>query len=119
MKIELIGMQFHSFHGYYTEEQSVGNEYELDVILQLDKSPLEMKDRLEQTINYEVVYSICTHHMSEPSKLIETVAQRIIDEIRRTFSDLLRIEVTLRKKAPFLGGIISHAGVQLTWVAES
>jgi len=112
-KIGLMGMEFHSFHGYYTEEQSVGNNYVIDVTVELPVSPGQMKDSLERTVNYETIYQICHAEMSNSRHLIETVADNILAKVGELAPKGSEILVKLRKKNPLLGGLVDHAIVEL------
>lgn len=112
-KIGLMGMEFHSFHGYYTEEQSVGNNYVIDVIVELPVSPHQMKDSLERTVNYEAIYQICQSEMDDPRHLIETVADSILVKVSGLAPRGSKVWVKLRKSNPLLGGLVNHAMVEL------
>ncbi|MDH3650939.1 MAG: dihydroneopterin aldolase [Saprospiraceae bacterium] len=113
-KIGLIGMEFHSFHGYYTEEQSVGNSYLIDVTIQFPIAPSEMNDSLNKTVNYESIYQICKEEMDVPRHLIETVADDILKQIVQLAPIQSVVSLNLRKKNPLLGGLVKHAMVELT-----
>ena len=112
-RIALNGMQFHSFHGYYAEEQSVGNTYELDVIAESDIDLETMDDQLENTINYEQIYTICREEMATAQRLIETVAGRILHRLLAEINDSAQYTIRIRKKHPLLGGLVDHALVEL------
>ncbi len=111
--IALKGMQFHSFHGYYAEEQSVGNNYEIDIIAEKSWPTGSMEDQLENTLNYEDIYSICQDEMSKPRRLIESVADSILDRLKNQLDDAARYTVVIRKKHPLLGGLVDHAMVEV------
>jgi dihydroneopterin aldolase len=107
-------MRFHSFHGHYAEEQSVGNDYDIDIILETDIEYSSLEDDLNNTINYEKVYSICKNEMSKPRRLIETVGNEIIKEIELNFPLVRKTSIILRKNNPMLGGLVEHAAVELS-----
>ena len=107
--IALKGMRFHSFHGYYAEEQSVGNNYEIDVYIQLDLAMNGLDDDLTNTINYEMIYEVCKTEMDVPKRLIETVAQNILMALRTKIGATGQCKVTIRKLNPLLGGLVDYA----------
>ncbi len=118
--IALEGVRFYAYHGYYEEEQVVGNEYILDVFVDTptrtaaDEDDLfdeESKDAL--TVNYEMLYQICRIEMREPAKLLETVVQRIVDRIDDQFDNVRGIRVKLRKCFPPLGGRVESSSVEV------
>ncbi len=112
-RIALKGMQFHSFHGYYTEEQSVGNTYEVDVLVDLDLINRDLGDDLDNTINYEEIYQICKREMAIPQRLIETVGNRILKELKNTLEPGVVYTVSIRKMNPLLGGLVDHASYEV------
>ena len=113
-RIGLQGMRFHSFHGYYTEEQSVGNDYEIDVIAETIIDEHDLDDTLENTLNYESIYSVCQEEMKTPVRLIETVAYQILDRLKNELSSNARYTIVIRKLHPLLGGIVDHAMIEIT-----
>ncbi len=115
-EIKLEGMSFYAHHGYYTHEQTRGNNYLVDVSLETDINQAAIHDELNETVNYEVVYHICAMIMDQPCKLIETVAHRIAHEIRATFPQVKNIKVVVHKITPELGGPVHSA--QVTYVLK-
>lgn len=111
--IALKGMRFHSFHGYYAEEQSVGNNYEIDVTIKTDLALADLNDELSRTINYEMIYKVCKVEMDQPRRLIETVALGILEGIRQKIGSQGSCKVTIRKMNPLLGGLVDHALIEI------
>ena len=114
-KIALEGMRFYAFHGFYEEEQRTGTYFEVDVYMETTFSRKVYTDDLGSTINYETVYFICKAAMKKRSKLIETVAARIILGLKKHFhsNKLGDITVRIRKENPPLGGEVANAMVEL------
>ena len=61
--ISLEDIRIHAFHGFYDEEQVVGNDYRIDVYLAVDADSAAKDDDLFATVNYELVYHICLSEM--------------------------------------------------------
>ena len=127
-KIALEGMLFHACHGYYPEEQIVGNQYQVDVYLDtsLEKAHKGVRlpaDDISTTINYETIYNICKLEMKKPVKMIETLASGILTKIRGYYDELEQpeeyqviikhIRVRVSKFNPPMGGKISRAYVEI------
>ncbi len=110
-EIKLVGMSFYAHHGYYTHEQKRGNNYIVDISVELDIDHAAISDDLHQTVNYEILYRICSDIMEQPCKLIETVAHRIAHEIKNSFPRLANIRVEIHKMKPELGGPVQSAQV--------
>ena len=113
--IALEGMSFHAFHGYYEEEQKMGGEFILDVYMTTSSvSRAAAADDLDGTINYETIYFICKSEMKKTSKMIETVAQRILDRLKYQYGEKTQnIKVRLKKLNPPLGGKVACAFIEI------
>lgn len=121
--IALEGMRLHAAHGYYPEEQVLGNEFILDVLVNTDFSAAAITDELYEeaededeetspnTVNYETLYLICQVEMRKPTKLLETLVNRIADRIGSHFDEVSGLVVRLRKLNPPLGGRVDSAWV--------
>ena len=112
--ISLEGMRFYAFHGFYDEEQVIGNDYILDVFVDANTMRASLSDDLFSTVNYETIYLICQLEMKKNSKLLETVVQRIADRIQGQFSQVNGVKVKLQKLNPPLGGRVGSAGVEVS-----
>jgi len=111
--ITLEGMEFFAHHGYYKEEQKIGNKFAVDITVVTDLSDAAEHDVLEETINYESLYKIIRHVMSEPTKLLEHLGKRIIDTVYDEFQQVSSVEVKVSKYNPPVGGICQRASVSL------
>ncbi|MGD9328769.1 MAG: dihydroneopterin aldolase [Cyclobacteriaceae bacterium] len=112
-KITLEGMEFFAHHGYYQEEQKIGNKFAVDITVVTDLSDAAEHDVLKETIDYESLYKIIRHVMSEPTKLLEHLGKRIIDTVFEEFQQVSSVEVKVSKYNPPVGGICQRASVSL------
>ena len=106
-------MEFFAFHGYYDEEQKIGNKYGVDLRVYVDLAAAAATDSLPRTINYEILYRIVLTEMAEPARLLEHLAQRILDRVLAQFGHVGAVEVSVSKFNPPLGGICERARVTL------
>ncbi|GAB4002492.1 dihydroneopterin aldolase [Spirosoma daeguense] len=111
--IALEGLEFFSYHGFYDEEQKIGNKYSVDIIVNADFSDAARLDRLSATVNYEDIYRITATVMKKPARLLEHVAHQIIQEIRTKYTDIESIEVSVSKFNPPIGGVCHRARITL------
>ena len=111
--IALEGMQFYAHHGFYEEEQIIGNDYVVDVYITTTTNRAAIEDDLYQTINYETVYRICASAMRKRSKLIEAVAERIGMGLRFQFRMIEELKIRVRKMNPPLGGHVDSAYIEI------
>ena len=96
--ISFHNLKFYSFHGVHEEEQVLGNNYEVNVVLSFDS--VENITSLEQTVNYVSVYEVVKKRMLLPTALLETVAQNLAQDIHKSESRIRSISVTVVKKNP-------------------
>ncbi len=111
--IALEGMEFYSYHGFYKEEQLIGGEYIVDVYLHTDFDRGASDDILDGTVNYETIFRIVKVEMNKNSKLLESIAQRIVHSIINICTSIQRIRVKLTKKNPPLGAKVKQAFVEI------
>lgn len=114
VQVNLEDLRFYSYHGFYPEEQILGNEYSVNIKTSFD-SPNLKDDQLDRTVNYEQLYSIATTAMKNPRKLLETVADEMLENIKSKFQHLTSIEVSICKINPLFGGDKAHARVSIRW----
>lgn len=111
--ITLEGLEFFSYHGFYDEEQKIGNKYSVDIVVTTDFSEAARLDRLSATVNYEDLYQITATVMKQPARLLEHIAHAIIAEIKKKYADLQAIEVSVSKFNPPIGGVCHRAKITL------
>jgi dihydroneopterin aldolase len=104
----LTGLEFFSFHGLYAEERLLGAIFRVDVTVEceIDK-PIST---IEEVVNYEIIFNTVKAQMAVAEDLLETVAQKIIDVLKREFSQAKQVEVTIHKPNPagtFKSGVAS------------
>jgi dihydroneopterin aldolase len=78
--IEVRGIRGFGRHGVFDHERADGQEFTVDVALELDTRPAAATDRLADTVDYgRLAEQVHAAIESEPVDLIETLAQRIAD----------------------------------------
>ena len=113
-RIVLEGMRFYGFHGVNPEERVLGQEYLVDLTVEMDLGGAGRSDRLEDTISYAHIYRAVKDVMEgELRNLLEAAAQSIAD---RVLSEFPVDSVTVRVKKPhppIRGSIIESATVEI------
>lgn len=113
-RVALEGLEFHAFHGVYAHERDTGNNFEVDIAVETDFSSGAKSDSLEGTVDYEELYSIVKNEMEKPSHLIETVAERIVNDVLKKIPAVILVELTIAKRTPPIGGVCKRALVSIT-----
>jgi dihydroneopterin aldolase len=112
--IEIEGMEFYAYHGYYPSEKQIGSRYMVSVQIKSDCSCAAETDDLDQALNYQDVYDLIKKEMATPSKLLEHVVKRILDAIHVAFPTAEHATVKLSKMNPPMGGMIEKVSVTLS-----
>lgn len=112
-RVALEGLEFHAFHGVYPHERESGNWFEVDIAVETDFSSAAFQDDLSGTVNYETLFAIVKEEMDKPSKLLETVAGKIIDDILQELPVVQSVDIKISKVNPPIGGKCKRATVQV------
>ena len=110
--ITLETMKFHAFHGMMTEEHIIGGSYLTDISYTIETNAVET-DRIEDTVNYAVLFELVKEEMKTSSHLIEHVAGRIMKAIKARFPEIQTLVVKVTKLNPPVNGEIASVSVML------
>lgn len=102
--ISIENMEFYAFHGHYHEEQIVGSKFLVNLTIEADLDKASVSDALKDTINYQAVYRVVKEEMEKKSKLLESIAKRIIDSLYAHFENIQKVTVKVSKMNPPIGG---------------
>jgi dihydroneopterin aldolase len=76
--IALSGLRVRGRHGVYESERSQGQDFLVDVVLELDLAPAARSDDVADTVDYGVLAQRLAGIVAgEPVRLIETLADRL------------------------------------------
>jgi dihydroneopterin aldolase len=79
-RIALSGLTVRGNHGVFDFERRDGQDFVVDVVLDLDTSAAAASDDLTQTVHYgELAEGLAAVIAGEPVNLLETLAQRLAD----------------------------------------
>ncbi|MFD2865955.1 dihydroneopterin aldolase [Mucilaginibacter antarcticus] len=115
MIVSLHGAAFFAYHGFYAEEQKIGNHFLVDIDVEFTPAADTMEDNLDNTVNYEWLYDMVCEEMKINRKLIETVAQAVINQIVQQYPFAISVRVVLKKLNPLLGAKVGHSAVTLSY----
>lgn len=114
-KISLEGLELHAFHGVYPHERESGNWFEVDISVDTNIMEGAIEDDLAKTVNYETLYQIVREEMDKPSKLLETVAEKIVVRVLHDLPDVAVVELKIAKMNPPIGGKCRKASL---WIQK-
>ncbi len=111
-QVGLEGVRFFAYHGLFPEERILGNWFVLTVRVAKKTNSFTF-ERLDQTIDYGVIYEISREVMAQPVDLLETVVSRIAERLKTSFEGLTRLEIHLCKEQPPLGMLQGKSSVSI------
>jgi dihydroneopterin aldolase len=112
-KISLEGLEFHAFHGVYPHERESGNWFEVDITVEVNFNEGAIGDDLSKTVNYETLFQFVKEEMEKPSKLLETVAEEIVQRVLKDIGEISEVEIKIAKINPPIGGKCKKASITL------
>ena len=112
-KIFLRNMRFHAYHGVLEQEQTVGNDYLVNLTVDYDFSCAVKTDELSGTVSYADLFELVKEEMAKPSKLLEHVAGRIGKRIFSEYPSIEKMQLSITKVNPPMGADCDGAGVEV------
>ena len=112
-KIHLKNMAFYGYHGALAEEATLGQRFLVDLTLTLDISDAARTDKLDSTVDYVGVYTLCRKIVEQDRvKLIETLANHILSQVLSTCPRVTEAAITVRKPSVALGGPLDYVAIE-------
>ena len=112
--IKLKNIRVYAYHGCLLEEGKIGSDYRVDVSVQADLSASAQSDSLSDTVDYVHLNKIVKEEMAIRSKLLETVAKRILDRIFLEIPLVKKADVAVSKLNPPIGGNVAMVTVEIS-----
>ena len=96
-RIEITGIEAYGRHGLLAAERRDGQQFTVDVVLDVDTAAAAAADDLSRTVDYaDVAQRLHDVVTGEPVGLLETLAQRLAD-VCLTLEPVVRVRVTVHK----------------------
>lgn len=108
--INLEDIRFYSSIGVMDQERLVGNEFVIDLSIEIDASEFE-SENLDSSVSYADLYEVLESEMKKPVLLLETVTKRIGDRICSKWNQIQRLSIKITKLAPPISGISGESSV--------
>lgn len=112
-KIHLEGVKLYAYHGCMEEESRIGSDYEVELVIWANLKKSAQTDHLKDTVDYVLLNRVVTEEMAVRAKLLEVVAQRIIDRIFKDEPRVKKAQVKVTKMAPPINGDVERVSVIL------
>ncbi|CAJ1230177.1 MULTISPECIES: dihydroneopterin aldolase [Lactiplantibacillus] len=112
--IRINNLRFHTFNGVLPEERRNGQQLGLDIAI---KYPIETKvlhDDVHETINYAEVRNVTEHFITTHSyKLIESLANHLLETLLASFPTVDSINIKIRKFSVPMPGIFDNVEIEV------
>lgn len=110
-KIHLDSILLYAYHGCLPEEALVGSNYTVDVLMETDFTAAAITDDLNKTIDYCTVFNIVKEEMAIRANLLENVAYRIVNRLKKELNDLQKVTLTVTKLNPPMNGNVKGVSI--------
>ncbi len=111
-QIYLKDIRLYAYHGCMEEEEKIGSDYVVNLKVKTDLKVSSITDNLEDTVDYVGLNNIVKEEMKKRSKLLENVAERIVNRILNEHPSVVKATVSVAKKNPPIGGDVEEVAVK-------
>jgi dihydroneopterin aldolase len=112
-------LDIYAYHGFFSEEERLGQRFVLDLVLAVDIRASAMSDSLADTVNYGDVVAVVTKAFTARRfNLLEAAARAVAIAVLDGFPPVNRVEITLRKPAPPIHATLAAVGIKLDFRRE-
>jgi len=113
-KIQVNNIKLYANHGCLNEEAMIGSWYRVDIEVNVDLTKSSISDDLEDTVDYVQLNHIVKEEMVIRSKLLEEVANRILDRFFLELKMIKSATVSVAKLNPPIGGNVQEVVIILS-----
>jgi dihydroneopterin aldolase len=112
-------LDIYAYHGFFSEEERLGQRFTLDLVLATDIRASAISDALADTVDYgKVVVVVTQAFTARRFNLLEAAARAVALAVLDAFPPVTRIEITLRKPAPPIPATLASVGIRLDFRRE-
>ena len=111
--IKVKNIRLYAYHGCLDEEGKIGSEYKVDLCVEADLSKSAKTDSLSDTVDYVHLNKIVREEMTTRTKLLETVADKILNRILNEISIVNKAVVEVSKVNPPIGGNVAMVTIKM------
>lgn len=109
--IKVDNIRIFAYHGCLKEETKIGSDYRVDLKVRGNLQTSAVTDSLSDTVDYVFLNRVVKEEMAIPSRLLETVAKRIINRIFNNHNHITKATVCVSKLNPPIGGDVEKVSI--------
>ena len=107
-------MKFTSPVGVTAKERKKGNTLEISLGVQSKINKSGKSDDIAQTVDYKQLYDLVSEIVGKESNLLEKISCEITDKVFETFPKVKKINLSVSKLNPPIGGECERATIKTT-----
>lgn len=113
-KITLKNCAFFARHGVFNEEETLGQRFFVDAILDVDGGNALASDEIEGTVDYGTAFQVIESIITGKRRfLIESLALETAKALCKEFPMIENAEITIRKPNAPVQGVLDHVEVTI------
>ena len=113
-RIILKDLGFYGYHGVFAEEAKLGQRFFIDIELGTDLAAAGASDRLSDSISYADIYDVVKAGFeTRRMKLLEAVANNIVEDLFKSFPTISWIILRLRKPEAPIAMVRGEAAIEI------
>jgi len=109
--IKIKNIRVYAYHGCLIEEGKIGSDYRVDLLVKANLKKSSKSDNLKDTVDYVHLNKIVKEEMFIKTKLLETVADKILDRILFEIPIVVKAKVKVSKINPPIGGNVEMVSI--------
>ena len=109
--IKISNIRVYAYHGCLVEEGKIGSDYRIDLSVKANLSKSAQTDHLSDTVDYVHLNKIVKEEMAKRTKLLETVANLILDRILSELPLVNQAKIKVSKLNPPIGGNVEMVSI--------
>ena len=109
--IKVNNIRIYAYHGCLVEEGKIGSDYRIDLSVKADLKNSAKTDQLGDTVDYVHLNKIVKEEMAIRTKLLETVADKILNRILIEIPLVNSVKVKVSKLNPPIGGNVEMVSI--------
>lgn len=113
--IRISGIKGFGYHGVFESERNTGQDFYVDIEMQVNLTRASISDDVKDTINYAEVTDLVVQEITtNPVSLIEKLSARIAERIKTNFAQAEQVTVTVHKPQAPVSANIKDISVTIT-----
>lgn len=114
-RILVSNLRLHAHHGVFSEENTLGQKFDIDIECTLDTRPFAGSDDYTTAVCYGSLCQIAEDVSNSGTfRLIEKFGHEIAITALKRYDDIEQIRVVIRKRSAPVPQVVDYLGVDIT-----